>query len=337
MTSEQKKFNLGLVGCGRISQAWLEAIKQCKHVNLVAVMDINLELAKPIVELRGCAAFGDLEQFIQYKKYDGVIVCTPPFTHATICCRLLEEGISVICEKPLAFTIDEGQKMYETAKKNDAILMMASKFRYVEDIIRTKSIISTGLLGEIHFYENHFCSKVNMNERWNSNPQVSGGGVIMDNGPHAVDIVRYLIGPISKIFAHESSRKADMNVEDTATISLITKSNIIADIHLSWAVNFVSDSYIEIYGTEGALKVGWQNSTYQHNGYPNWVSYGVGYKKIDAFRNQLENFINTIHGVQEPLITPQDGLASIGLVEAAYESLKTGTWISVEETANYAI
>lgn len=337
MTDSQKKFHVGVIGCGRIGQAWLEAIRQCKHVQLVAVMDSNLEITKPIVELTGCAAFGDLESFLQYKKYDGVIVSTPPYIHNNLCCRLLEEGISVLCEKPLAFTLEEGLKMYETAKKNDVVLMMASKFRYVEDIIRTKAIISTGLLGEIHFYENHFCSKVNMENRWNSNPQISGGGVIMDNGPHAVDIVRYLMGPISKIYAHESARNSDMQVEDTATISLITKSNIIATIHLSWALDLATDSYIEIYGTEGSLKVGWQNSTYRHNGYPNWVSYGVGYKKIDAFKNQLENFINTIHGVQEPLITPKDGLASIALVEAAYESFKTGNWISIEETAPHVV
>jgi predicted dehydrogenase len=245
MSSEHKKFNLGLIGCGRISQAWLEAVRVCKNVHLVAVMDINLALTKPITELTGCAAFQDIEQFLQYKKYDGIIVCTPPYSHGPIVCRLLSEGISVICEKPLAFTVEEGIKMYETAAKNNVILMMASKFRYVEDIIRTKSIISTGLLGEIHFYENQFCSKVNMSDRWNSNPQVSGGGVIMDNGPHAVDIVRYLMGPISKIFAHETVRKSELDVEDTATITMITKNNIIATVHLSWAVNLNKESYIE--------------------------------------------------------------------------------------------
>jgi predicted dehydrogenase len=336
MTGELKKFQLGLVGCGRISQSWLEAIKHSKHVHLVSVMDLNPNISHPIAELTGCASFTELEPFIQHKKLDGVILCTPPVTHASIACRLMQEGISVLCEKPLAVTLEEGHRMYEVAKQHEVVLMMASKFRYVEDIIRTKSIIQTGLLGNIHFYSNQFCAQINMSDRWNSNPQVSGGGVIMDNGPHAVDIIRYLMGPITKIHAHESTRSPQLNVEDTSTLSVITKNNVIATIHLSWALTLKSNSYIEIYGTEGAIKVGWQESTYQHSGHPNWIHYGVGYQKVHAFKNQLENFINTIHGVQEPLITAEDGLASIGIIEAAYESLKTGKWVSLEESLVHA-
>lgn len=336
MAIELKKFNIGIVGCGRISQSWLEAIKQCKNIQLVAVMDVNEEFSKPIAELTGCAAFTDLEQFISYKKLHGVIVCSPPVTHKDTACRLMDEGISVLCEKPLALNLQDGIKMYEAAKRNEVVLMMGSKFRYVEDIIRTKSIIATGMLGKIHFYTNQFCSQVNMLGRWNSNPQISGGGVIMDNGPHAVDIVRYLMGPISKIFAHESTRAPGFEVEDTATLSVITKSNVISTINLSWSINLQSNYYIEIYGTEGAIKVGWKDSIYQHSGHPNWISYGVGYQKIGAFKSQLENFVNTIYGTQEPLIKQEGGLASISLIEAAYESLKTGQWVEVEENAVHA-
>ncbi len=336
MTQDTKKFHLGLVGCGRISQSWLEAIRQCKHVQLVSVMDINPEFSKPIAQLTGATAFNDLEEFIHHKKLDGVIVCSPPATHKPVACRLMEEGISVLCEKPLALNLEDGITMYDVAKKNDVVLMMGSKFRYVEDVIRTKAIIATGMLGKIHFYSNQFCSQINMSGRWNSNPQVSGGGVIMDNGPHAVDIIRYLMGPISKIYAHESSRGAGLSVEDTATISVITKSNVISTINLSWALNLQTSSYIEIYGTEGAIKVGWKDSMYQHSGHPNWISYGIGYQKVGAFKTQLENFINTIHGTHEPLITPEDGLASISLLEAAYNSLQTGKWVEIEENIVHA-
>jgi predicted dehydrogenase len=335
MSVDAKKFHLGLVGCGRISQSWIEAIKQCKHIQLESIMDVNPEFLKTITELTKAAAFTDLEQFIHHKKLDGVIISSPPSTHREVACKLMEAGISVICEKPLALTLQDGIHMYDLAKKNDVVLMMGSKFRYVEDIIRTKSIIATGMLGKIHFYSNQFCSQVNMVGRWNSNPQISGGGVIMDNGPHAIDIIRYLLGPIAKIFAHESTRAPGLEVEDTATISVITKSNVISTINLSWSINLLSNSYIEIYGTDGAIKVGWKDSLYQHSGHPSWISYGVGYQKIGAFKSQLENFITTVHGTHEPIITPEDGLASIGIIEAAYESLRTGKWVEVQEfTAN---
>ena len=158
----------------------------------------------------------------------------------------------------------------------------------------------------------------------------------MDNGPHAVDIIRYLMGPIAKIFAHESTRMPGFEVEDTATLSVITKSNVISTINLSWSLNLQTSSYIEIYGTDGAIKVGWKESFYQHSGHPDWISYGVGYQKVGAFKSQLENFINTVHGTHEPLITPEDGLASISIIEAAYESLATGKWVEIQESSAYA-
>ena len=336
MTTEAKKFHIGIVGCGRISQTWLEAVKHCKHLHLTSIMDLNPAFSKPIAELTGCAAFTNLDEMINYKKLDGAIVCTPPSTHRDIACKLMDAGISVLCEKPLALTIEDAIAMYETASKNEVILMMCSKFRYVEDIIRAKSIITTGMLGKIHFYSNQFCSHVNMTGRWNSQTQVSGGGVIMDNGPHAVDIIRYLMGPIAKVYAHESTRTPGLDVEDTATISAITKSNVISTINLSWSLNLQNSSYLEIYGTEGAIKVGWKDSVYQHSGHPHWISFGVGYQKIGAFKSQLENFVGTIHGTHEPLITPEDGLASISLIEAAYESLESGHWVPVEENTVHA-
>lgn len=335
MSIDAKKFHIGIIGCGRISQSWLEAIKQCKHMQLESIMDVNPEFLNPIAELTNAAAFTDIEQFIRHKKLDGVIVCSPPCTHKEVATRLMEEGISVLCEKPLTLSLEDGIKMYEVAKKNDVVLMMSSKFRYVEDIVRTKSIIATGMLGKIHFYSNQFCTQINMVGRWNSDAQISGGGVIMDNGPHSVDIIRYLLGPISKIFAHESTRAHGLDVEDTATLSVITKSNVISTINLSWSLNLQSNYYIEIYGTEGAIKVGWKDSIYQHSGHPSWISYGVGYQKTAAFKSQLENFVNTIHGTHLPVISPEDGLASISIIEAAYESLKTGKWVDIQEkTAN---
>lgn len=323
------KFHIGLVGCGRISQSWIEAIRQSPNVQLVSIMDTNTALTQSITELVGCQGFDSLDAMIKHHKLDGAIVCTPPTTHSAIVCQLLEAGIPVLCEKPLAVTHEEGEKMYAMAKERDLVLMMASKFRYVEDIIRAKSIISSGMLGNIHFYQNQFCSQVNMAGRWNSDKQVSGGGVIMDNGPHSVDIIRYLMGPVQKIFAHESAKSQALDIEDTATLSLITKSNVIATVLLSWSLNIKEKSYIEIYGTDGALKIGWEESTYQYNGHPNWIPFGVGYQKVAAFKSQLLNFVNTVRGQAEPLINEEDSLHSIKLIEAAYSSMKSGLWVEV--------
>jgi predicted dehydrogenase len=173
-----------------------------------------------------------------------------------------------------------------------------------------------------------------MRRRWNSDPAIGGGGVLIDNGTHSIDVVRYLLGPIRRVFAFAGTPSAELKVEDTVNFSFITASEVMGTIHLSWNISQDRSTYVELCGTEGALKVGWQESAYQNNGHPQWVRFGVGYDKVAAFVNQVMNFVETIRGSAEPLITAEDGVQSVLAVEAAYRSMQTGQWVEVEERSS---
>jgi len=324
------KTRLGLVGCGRISQAYVEAIQKSAGVQLVAVMDNREDSARATAEATGAKAFTDIEAFAR-AGMDAAIVCSPPVTHRNAALTLMGEGVHVLCEKPFATTIDDAQAMVDAANDSGLTLMMASKFRYAEDVIRAKSMIASGMLGQTLFYDNCFSGIVNMRERWNSNPAISGGGVLIDNGTHSVDIVRYLLGPIKKVFAFEGKRVAGLPVEDTVTLSFITAENVHGTIRLSWSVQVDSSTFIDITGTEGALRVGWKGSDYKRNSHPQWMAFGVGYDKVGSFKNQVENFVKACHGSEAPRITKEEGLSSVAVVDAAYRSLETGKWVEVQD------
>jgi predicted dehydrogenase len=319
-----------LVGCGRISQTHLQAIEGLKdYCRLNAVVDIREDAAKSVANQYGCKALTDYRGVLDGDAVDAVIVSTPPNTHAEITTYFLENKRHVLCEKPLATTVSDAEKMVDKAAANDSLLMMASKYRYVGDMIKAKGIVESGILGEIILFENVFCGKVDMRDRWNASKELGGGGVIIDNGCHSVDIARLLLGPIEKVQAAEGKRVQKLGVEDTARIHFRTKSDAMGMVDLSWSIHKERDSYVELFGTEGVLSIGWQCSKYRQSETMNWVSFGKGYNKVEAFSSQIRNFVQSIRGKEMPLITAADALESVKVIDAAYKSVAMNTWVDV--------
>jgi predicted dehydrogenase len=260
---------------------------------------------------------------------DAVLVCTPPSTHAAICEFFLSRKIPVLCEKPLAMDSASARSLVSLAEKNGTLFTMASKFRYTEDVVRAKSIVASGILGEIVLFENAFTSRVDMSSRWNSKPALSGGGVLIDNGTHSVDIVRYFLGPVAEVMAVEGKRVQGLPVEDTARMFVKSTSGVMGSIDLSWSLHKEIDSYIDVYGSAGTVRVGWKQSKYRQASSPDWVVFGNGYNKVQAMGSQVRNFAKTLLGEEKLLITGNDAIASVEVIEAAYRSMRDSHWMPV--------
>ncbi len=323
-------LKVGLVGAGAIAQSYTKALEDCTFARLVGIADTRAEAAAAAAEAMGCESYGSHEDLIGKAGCQAVIVCTPPVTHSAIATYFIERGIPVLCEKPLSTDTASARALCETAERHGVILAMASKFRYVEDVIRARSILTSGLLGDIILMENAFASNVNMERRWNSDPAIGGGGVLIDNGTHSVDIVRYLLGPIVDVLAVEGTRIQNILVEDSATLFVHTESGATAHIDLSWSLNKDLDTYIRIYGTDGTILIGWRESRYKQKSSADWVVFGHGYDKVQAFQGQLRNFCHRVQGIEPLLISNADAVASVEVIQAAYASLKKGGWVKVD-------
>ena len=291
-----KKIKIGMIGAGAIAQAYAQSLTNCEHAELAAVVDVRKEAAEAVAESHGCFAVTDYKKLLETTDVDAVLVCTPPITHPEICIHFLEKGIHVLCEKPLAVDSESAQSMVAAAEESGALFTMASKFRYVEDIKKAHALVQSGILGDLIQFENTFAGHVDMRTRWNSDPMISGGGVMIDNGTHSVDIARYLLGPLAEIQAVEGKRIQDLPVEDTVRIFARTEKGVMANIDLSWSLNKQSPEYISLYGSQGTILIGWRESKYKRNSDQEWTVFGNGYNKFDAFTGQLENFAQAIKG-----------------------------------------
>lgn len=326
----KQPVRFGLVGAGGIAQTYGQVFKAIDEASLVAVSDVRLESAKAMAEAAACPAFASHEPLAEKGMVDAVLVCTPPATHPEICEFFLSKKIPVLCEKPLAMDSAAAGKLVQSAEKNNTLFTMASKFRYTEDVIRAKSIVESGILGEIVLFENTFTSRVDMSSRWNSKPQLSGGGVLIDNGTHSVDIMRYFLGPVSDVMAVEGKRVQGLQVEDTARIFVKSTAGVMGSIDLSWSLHKEIDSYIEVFGSHGTVRVGWKQSKYRQSSSPDWVVFGNGYNKVQAMGSQIKNFARALRGEERLLITGQDAIASVEVIEACYRSMRDAHWIPVK-------
>jgi predicted dehydrogenase len=328
---------LGLIGVGAIAQAYISALEGSDFAKISAVSDTHTDILDAATESIPCEGYASHEELAEKAGCDAVIVCTPPSSHPEIACYFLQRGIPVLCEKPLAVDEAGAKKIIAAASKHEVLVSMASKFRYVDDIIRAKSIIASGLLGEIRLVENVFVSPVDMSARWNSNAAISGGGVVIDNGTHSADIIRYLLGPIVSVFLVEGPIAQNLPVEDNALLLFRTASGAMARVDLSWSFDKQLAEYLRIYGTHGTLHIGWKESRYKQTSSSEWIRFGGGYGKIAAFKGQLRDFCQAIDGKQSTLVTAADALASTQVIQAAYQSAKTSTWCDVTQDLRPAL
>jgi predicted dehydrogenase len=326
-------LDFGLVGAGAIAQAYAQAFRASTAARLVAVADLRPAAARALAEELGCTAFASHQEMADRVHLDAALVCTPPAGHAEICLDLLARRVAVLCEKPLALGAACARRMVAAAEEAGVLLTMASKFRYVEDVKRAKSIVASGILGEIVLFENAFTARVDMARRWNAQPRVSGGGVLIDNGTHSVDLVRYFLGPIAEVNAVEGKNVQRLPVEDTVRLFMRSQDGVMASIDLSWSLNKELPSYLDIYGSHGTVRVGWKESRYRQAGSSDWVVFGAGYDKVQALRRQLDNFCAAVRGREPLLIQAEDAIASVEVIEAAYHSLRHCHWVPVAHPA----
>ncbi len=326
----EQPLRLGLIGAGAIAQTYFQSLPVTPEVKLEAVVDIRPDAAGAAAEAFKCKAFSSYKELAAAEICDAVVICTPPDTHPDIAAWFLQRGVHVLCEKPLAMSLEHAQTMFEAADASDALLTMASKFRFVDDIVKAKSLMDSGAIGEVIQFENAFTARVDMHRRWNADPIVSGGGVLIDNGTHSVDIMRYFLGPLKEIQVIEGKRVQQIPVEDTIRLYARSAAGVMGNADLSWSINKELPHYVSIFGSEGTIIVGWKESRYRRAADKEWTIFGKGYDKVQAFASQLRNFAAAVRGKEPLRVSLRDALASVEVIDKAYEALQQDRWLRVE-------
>lgn len=313
-------LRVGLIGAGGIGRTHLASYKHVREARIVAIVDINEELARTEAQRVGAQAFRDVQQMLRHVELDAVDICTPPSAHLGAASLAIEHGLHVLCEKPLAHQPDAARQMVRAAEEKGVKLMTAFCHRFHPPIVALKRLIEAGDLGEVVMFRNRFAGPFKgVEERWFSDKEVAGGGVLMDTSVHSIDLFRFLVGEVARVQAvTRRTSPAIGEVEDTAIALLSTADNRMGVVEASWVLA-AGFNVVEVYGTEGAAMVHYWDgfkSRYKTNKMDDWQP--LEEAGPDRFVGEIQHFVDACLGRTELEVTGYDGLRAVEIVYEAY-------------------
>jgi len=319
---DSQVVRVGLIGAGGIGRTHLSSYERVREARIVAITDLDEEVARAAAQQVGAQAFGSVEEMLVRSELDAVDICTPPVAHLDAALLAMERGLHVLCEKPLAHHPDAARKMVEAAQAQGVHLMTAFCHRFHPPIVALKRLIDAGELGEVVMFRNRFAAPFKgVEERWFSDKEVAGGGVLMDTSVHSIDLFRFLVGEVARVQAMiRQTNPAIGDVEDTAVALLSTSDNRMGVVEASWVLA-AGFNVVEVYGTGGAAMVHYWDgftSRYKTNKMEDWQPLEeVG---PDRFVGEIQHFVDACLGRTELQVTGYDGLRAVEIVYEAYAS-----------------
>ncbi|MGC8783260.1 MAG: Gfo/Idh/MocA family protein [Armatimonadota bacterium] len=313
-------LRVGLIGAGGIGRTHLASYKHVREAQIVAIVDIDEESARTAAQQVGAQAFRDVEQMLRHVELDAVDICTPPSAHLEAASLAIEHGLHVLCEKPLAHQPDAARQIVHAAEEKGVKLMTAFCHRFHPPIVALKRLIESGDLGEVVMFRNRFAGPFKgVEERWFSDKEVAGGGVLMDTSVHSIDLFRFLVGEVARVQAvTRQTNPAIGEVEDTAIALLSTADNRMGVVEASWVLA-AGFNVVEVYGTEGAAMVHYWDgfkSRYKTNRMDDWQP--LEESGPDRFVGEIQHFVDACLGRTELQVTGYDGLRAVEIVYEAY-------------------
>jgi predicted dehydrogenase len=332
MPHEKNPIRVALIGAGGIARAHARAYAaQPGRCRVVAVADVAANKAESLAAEFGCQAFSDVNAMLEQVHPDAVSVCTPPAAHLSCVRAAVEQGIAVLCEKPLSHDLRTAREMVALAGGADVLLMTALCHRFHGPMMQLKAMIDAGKLGQPLHFHNRFAFRFKgVENTWFVVPEIAGGGILIDTLVHSIDLFRYLIGEVSAVSAQVSTT-LPIAVEDSAVVMLRSKGGVPGVCSCSW-VSPPGQAVVQVFGSEGTATIDYNSNDgqlcYRAIGDEGWVT--VPYAGPDRFVNETAHFLECVAEGRQPRVDGSEGAQVIAIIEAAYRAARNRTVESVQ-------
>ena len=343
---QKERVRLGIVGLG-IGQWHLEEFRKVPGAEVVALCDKDERKLTEVGERYGIRRlYKDYGELMEDPKVDAVSICLPNYLHAPAAVAALDAGKHVLVEKPLARTPEEAEEIVRAKDRSGKKAMVAMKLRFLPESAYIRKLSEEGQFGEVYYGFNTYIRPVGegIPKGWFYRKELSGGGALIDNGVHLLDLNWYLMGcprpvqafgvtyakfgPKGKGIPPEDAGAFD--VDDFACGIVLFEDGASILIENGWAAHVGGQTMeVRVFGTEGGASV--------------WPFYivrerdGRSYKEVPDLRkfhfpNQFQHFVECILRDEEPISSLEEGVTVLRMLVALYRSSEEGRSVPVDNS-----
>ncbi len=328
-------IGFGLIGLGQINRAHVLAYQEARErAAVVAVCDVDAAVAAARASELGCAAYTDYRELLRDRRVAAVDITLPHNLHYEVARAALDAGKHVIVEKPLAATSQQCRELIELAERAGLTLTVAENTRFVTAYIEADRLLRRGVLGEPRLIRTLIygseVERLRDARLWKGRLDGSGGGTIVDAGPHSFYLLKWLCGEIEGVQAFQARLVAESEVEDHAVVGGRLKNGALFTTEYTFTAEIPWGERCEIYGSAGSLIIDQlcNPPALHYRGARDYTPQPLAAVLYEPMRWKLasivagvQDFIAAIHDGRPPAVDPWDGYYALKVVEAAYASV----------------
>lgn len=329
------RLRVAIIGCGNVSSVHFAAVVNNPAAELIAACDNKPERAKAKGEEYGVPYFTDYNEVLDLKP-DVIHICTPHNNHAEVTIAACERGINVLTEKPMAVSLHDADRMIKAAKDNGVTLGVIFQNRYNPSSIAVKEVVESGELGKIKgarmfvtwYRPDEYYSKSDWKGTWDK----EGGGVLIDQAIHTMDLMQWIVGDIERLEASMANRTHHIiDVEDVAEAVIFFKNGAVGSLYACNYYTYDADVLLEVHGENGTATIEKDKAIIRINGKPERKVYAEGDQEVIgksywgvSHKVQIDEFYKDVLAGRQVTIDGVEGRKALEFVRAIYYSATTG-------------
>ncbi|WP_296700306.1 Gfo/Idh/MocA family oxidoreductase [Algoriphagus sp.] len=333
-----KKYGIGIIGTGSIAIKHAQAIEELKNAELVALFNPNIKSAETAKEKFAAPVLSDFEEFLNLPNLDIACICTPSGMHLEPGLAAAKAGKHLMVEKPIEITLPRADKLIQVCNENNVQLAVIFQNRFSDDYQKLKKAVDAGLFGRLimgNAYVNWFRDAAYYStSKWKGTLAADGGGALINQGIHTIDLLLDLMGDVKSVFAEVQTTLYPIEGEDLGLGIVNFENGALGNVTSATSLYPGYPERVEIFGTEGSaiLEAGkitaWNIKGKKPSEFKKDAETGSGSSDPNAIGYQLhlmqwKLFLKDIEGNKTPTVDGKTARKSVELIRAMYQSSKT--------------